>query len=109
MDFDTKIKRARYIGDSTEIRETFSFADPSQILRAVRIYCGHYYGAMLWDLDSEMTGQMCRSWNTCVKLSYDIPRSTHTYIVENILASNFLPAKTELMARFVKFHQNLVQ
>ena len=64
---------------------------------------------MLWDLDSDMTGQMCRSWNTCVKLSFDIPRSTHTYIVENILAPNFLPVKTELMARFVKFYQNLVK
>ena len=108
MDFDEKMKRGIYIGDSTEIRETFAFVDPSQVLRAVRIYCGHYYGAMLWDLNSEMTGQMCRSWNTCVKLAYDIPRSTHTYIVENILASNFLPVKTELMARFSKFYQNLV-
>ena len=107
MDFDAKIKRARYIGDSTQIREAFSFADPCQVLKAVRLYCGHYYGAMLWDFDSDMTGQVCRSWNTCVKLTFDIPRSTHTYIVEKILASNFLPVKTELMARYVKFYQNL--
>ena len=35
-----------------------------------KAYCGHYYGAMLWDFRSEMVGQFCRSSNTCVKLTY---------------------------------------
>lgn len=108
MDYDIKTKRGRFIGDSTEVRETFSFGEPNQVLRAVRLYCGHYYGGMLWDLESEAVGMFCRCWNTCVKLTHDIPRSTHTYIVENILAPNYLPVKTELMARFLKFHDNLL-
>ena len=108
MDQDIRVKRARFIGDSTEIRETFKFAEVDQVLSAVRLYCGHYYGSMLWDLNSEMVGQFCRSWNTCVKLSCNVPRSTHTYLVENVLASNFLPVRTELMARYVNFHKNLV-
>ena len=107
MNHDVKVKRARFIGESTEIRESFSFADPLLILRAVRLYCGHYYGAMLWDFRSEMVLQFCRSWNTCVKLSYDIPRSTHTYLFEHCLASEFTPVKTEMMARYIKFHRSL--
>ena len=54
-----------------------------------------------------MVLQFCRSWNTCVKLSYDIPRSTHTYLVEHCLASEFTPVKTEMMARYIKFHRSL--
>ena len=63
---------------------------------------------MLWELDGEMVGQYSRAWNTCVKLTYGVPRSTHTYLVENLLAKNFLPVKTELMARFVNFFNSLV-
>ena len=54
-----------------------------------------------------MCGQFCRTWNTSVKLIYNIPRSTHTYIVENLLAKNYLPVKTELMARSINFLSSL--
>ena len=64
---------------------------------------------MLWDLDSAMVGQYCRVWNTCVKLSYDIPRSTHTYLVEHLLAVDFVPVRTELLARYVNFHKALLK
>ena len=103
MDQDIKVKRARFINDSVEVRDVFSFAQPEQILHAVRVFCGDWYGSMLWELDSEMCGQFCRTWNTCVKLVYEVPRSTHTYIVENLLAKKFLPVKTELMARGANF------
>ena len=107
MDHDMKCKRARFIENSTEIRETFSFAEPSLILQAVRLYTGHYYGSMTWDLQSEIAGQLFRSWNTCVKLAFDVPRSTHVYLVQNVLADEFLPIETELMARYVKFYESL--
>ena len=90
MDHDMKCKRARFIENSTEIRETFSFAEPSLVLQAVRLYTGHYYGSMTWDLQSEIAGQLFRSWNTCVKLAFDVPRSTHVYLVQNVLADEFL-------------------
>ena len=62
---------------------------------------------MLWDFQSEIVGQYCRVWNTCVKLTYDIPRSTHTYLVESFLAENFIPVNTELLARYVNFYKSL--
>ena len=58
-------------------------------------------------LSGDMCGQFCRTWNTSVKLIYNVPRSTHTYIVENFLAKNYLPVKTELMARSVNFLSSL--
>ena len=81
MSYDCKTKRGQFIGTSTDIRETFSFAHPDQVLNAVNIYVSHFYGAMLWDFTSDICGQFYRSWNTCVKLAWDIPRSTHTYLV----------------------------
>ena len=77
MDMDTKMKRAAFINNSTDIRHMFSFALPEQVLSAVSVYTAHFYGAMLWDLYGEMSGQVFRSWNTCVKLAWGLPRSTH--------------------------------
>ena len=37
MDQDMKVKRATFIGDSTECRETFGFASPVEVLRAVKV------------------------------------------------------------------------
>ena len=74
----------------------------------MRAYAGHHYGSMLWDLESEIVGQYCRVWNTAVKQTYAVPRSTHTYLVEHLLAVNFLPVKSELMSRYVKFLDSLL-
>ena len=109
MDQDIRIKRAQFINDSIEVRDTFSFAQPEQVLQAIKVYCGHYYGSMLWELDGDMVGQYCRAWNTCVKLTYGVPRSTHTYLVENLLAKKFIPVRTELMSRFVQLYCSLLQ
>ena len=81
MDQDVKVKRAMFIESSVEIRETFNFALPEQILKAVKTYSLHLYGGMLWDFSSDSTGQFCRAWNTCVKLAHRVPRSTKTFIV----------------------------
>ena len=49
----------------------------------------------------------CNAWNTCVKLAYQVPRATHTYIAENLLAEEFLPVRQELYARYTKFLKKL--
>ena len=54
-----------------------------------------------------MVELFCRSWSTCVKLTHNCPRSTKTWIVENLLAQNFIPVKTELMARYANFYKSL--
>ena len=64
---------------------------------------------MLWDLGSHTCGQYYRSWSTCVKLTYNVPRNTYTYLVENLLALEFVPIKTELLARYGPFFQSLTK
>ena len=105
MDFDAKCKRAAFIESSTDIREMFSFAYPSQILSSVNVYSAHFYGSMLWDLSSESAGQVYRSWSTCVKLAWDVPRWTHNYLVDNFLGGDLPPVKKKLMCQYVNFFQ----
>ena len=109
MEYDCKVKRAMFIDNSTDIRETFSFAHPDQILSAVNLYAGHFYGGMLWDFSGNRFNQLCNSWNICVKLAWDVPRSTHTYLVDNLLGINHLSVKRQLLSRYTKFFRGLLK
>ena len=55
MDYDSKVKRAKFINNSVDILDMFKFAHPDQVLRAINVYCGHCYGSMLWDLSSAVS------------------------------------------------------
>ena len=79
-DYDITVKKAQFINRSVEIRDIFSFAYPPQVLSAVRLYALHMYGSMLWPLNSDMVGQFCRSWNTCIKLAHECPRLSLIHI-----------------------------
>ena len=57
MEQDANLKRIKFIDNSTHIRETFSFADPTNILQAVQLYSGDAYGSMLLNLYGERTCQ----------------------------------------------------
>lgn len=107
MEHDIKTKKAMFINNSTDIRDTFRFAKPDQILKATSLYCCHLYGAMLWDISSDMCGQFCRSWNTAVKLAWQVPWSTHTYLVNNVLGVNHPSIEEQLIVRYVNFFKKL--
>ena len=81
METNARILKAKYIEKTIEIRETFSFAHPEQILRALDIFSSDCYGIMLHDLGSQTTESIFKAWNTAVKLTWDVPRNTYTYIV----------------------------
>ena len=102
MDQDMKNKRADFINKSTEVREGFNFAQPNQILQAVRTYCCSMYGAMTWSLFSDKAMQVFNCWGTCVKLAWGVPRATHTYLVDNLLAAGIPSVRLSLLACFLK-------
>ena len=107
MDMDIKMKRANFIRNSMDIRNMFNFALPEQILNAVKVYSAYFYGAMTWDLYGDMVGQVYRSRNTCVKLVWDLPRATHNYFVEHLLAKDFCSVRKMLLTQYVGFIQRL--
>ena len=107
MDKDAKVKRATFIRESTDLRESFGFASPSEILRAVKLYAGSHYGSSLWQFDSESAGQYFASWRTCVKLAWQVPRQTHTYMVDHLLSSDLTSVRCDIFARYIKFVRGL--
>ena len=103
MSHDVKNRRYSYIDKTTNLRNTFSFAHPKQILSAVTKYCGDHYGVILSNLYEEPAQQYFRCWGTCVKLAHSVPRSTHRYFVKDLLAPEFLSIRTVVISRFVNF------
>ena len=83
--FDCRIKRAQFIEKSTAIRELFKFANPPDIITVISLYSGSLYGSNLWDLYGERANQTWRCWNSAIKLAWNVPRETHTYITENLV------------------------
>ena len=107
MDMDARIKRAAYIDKTSDIRNIFSFAHPVQILKAGQVYCSDAYGFMLYDLSSQGSQSYLKSWNTFVKLAWDVPRNTFTYLVENCLAQHYVPLRKQICTRYTNFFQKL--
>ena len=108
MEYDAKVKRYSFIDKSVNIRECFSFADPVQILKAVQVYAGDGYGSMLWNLYGEEAGKYFRTWDTCVKLTWNVSRATHGYVVDNLLAADFKNFREQILVRYVKFVRKLL-
>ena len=108
MEYDISVKRAQFIDSSVKIQETFSFARPDEVMKAVETYAEHWYGSMLWDLFGVKADQLYKSWNTCAKVVWGVPRSTHTYLLDNLLVANFLSVKQQLVGRYINFVRNLI-
>ena len=107
MDYDIRVKRAEFISKSTEIRETFYFASPVEVLRAVKVFAGDFYGANLWQLSGSMADQVFHAWNTCIKLAWQVPRGTHTYFLERLLDCGISHVRHDILARYVTFFKSL--
>ena len=108
MEHDAKVRRAIFIQNSTDIREMFEFAHPAQVLQAVNVYACHFYGYMLWNLYGPGAGQVFRSWNTCVKLAWGVPRWCHNYFVENVLSCGIPPVRQRVLGQYLGFFQKLL-
>ena len=107
MDNDASIARAKFIDQSVETHQAFSFASPVEIIRALNVYCSSHYGSMLWELEGEAASQYFNSWTTAIKLAWDCPRGTSTYLVQQVLACGPSSERVDIMARHSKFFQGL--
>ena len=109
MEHDAKVRRAVFIENSTNIREMFGFAHPAQVLQAVNVYSAHFYGSMLWNLYGTGASQVFRSWNTCVKLAWGIPRWSHNYLVEHVLSCGIPPVRQRVLGQYLGFFKKLTK
>jgi hypothetical protein len=108
MEHDAKVKRAIFIENSTNIRELFEFAHPAQVLQAVNVYASHFYGSMLWNLYGVGANQVFRSWNTCAKLAWGVPRWSHNYFVEHVLSAGIPHVRQKILGQYLGFTKKLM-
>ena len=50
---------------------------------------------------------MFNAWNTCIKLAWQVPRGTHTYMVDMLLSCGISHVRNDILARYVSFLKSL--
>ena len=107
MELESKMKKAEFINKSVEVRETFNFANPVEILSATKLSCSSFYDSVLRDFKGPGAMPLFSSWTTAVKLAWSVPRGIRTYLVQQVLSSGLTSAKVDIMSRFVNFFRGL--
>ena len=74
-------------------------------MKLVSIYLTSFYGSNLWDLFGDSAERLYSSWNIMVRYCYDIPRTSHRYLIEPISGTTHL--KVKLIKRFNQFYKTL--
>ena len=69
--------------------------------------CSSFYGSMLWNLSGGGASQVFNSWNTAIKLAWDCPRDTRTYLTQQVLSCGLDSAKCDIWTRYAKFLKSL--
>ena len=107
MDQDIRSRRAGFIGDSTDVRETFSPAHPNQTIQAAKTYDCSMHNCMTWPLLSDMAKQFHNRWSTCIKSAWDLDRSTKTHFVGHLLAGRLPSMRSSVLVCYGKFYQSV--
>ena len=74
---------------------------------AINLYCCNGYGSMIWDLSSKATEQFFKSWNKQARLSWNVHRQTHTYLIEDYLCEDMPSLKSQILSRYPNFIRKL--
>ena len=76
MVHDCRTKLAQYIKKTVDIRTTFSFAHPTQVLAAMDKYEGDNYGVMLYNLTLRRHAVQCTTYHYGAMM-YKLPLPHH--------------------------------
>ena len=98
-------KRAAFIGKIHSFRQEFGNIDPIVYTKLVSIYLSSFYGSNLWDLYDNVTNKLFKTWNIMIRMTFDIPRNSHKYLIEPISQNSHL--KVKLIKRFINFAKAL--
>ena len=76
-------------------------------MNAINLNCCDAYGSMLWDLSEDYTESFLRSWNVQARHCWNIPRTTHVYLVENFFCSDIRSLRNQVYCRYANFVKKL--
>ena len=102
---DINEKRARYIQGNNQLMQEFSFASCSTKMFINKIYNGHHYGSVLWDLYNSQTEMVYNTWSVSIRKMLRLDRKTHRYLIEPLSKMKHL--KRMLFESFNTFTKKL--
>ena len=100
-------KRAILFDKIHQVQQQFGQYEPQLVLQLLSIYSTALYGSPLWQLYSEEHQKLNRSWNTAVKIIWNLPYATHTRFLEDLCPVQHL--EHVLISRYIGFIQNLTK
>ena len=104
---DLLCKRAILFDKVHQVMQQFGYLEPTLVVKLLSVYSTALYGSCLWQLNSTEHLQLNRSWNTAMKIIWDLPFATHTYFLENLSPVPHL--ESVLTGRYLGFVNNLLK
>ena len=98
---DIRTKRAQYITKNNDLAQEFHFCHPVAKFHLNSIYNSSFTGSPLWDLFGREADMLCNTWNTSVRIMFNLNYATHRYFIQPL--SNKVHLKNTLMKRFLGF------
>ena len=108
MESDSYRAKASFMTRSSDCRDSLHFAESEQRVQAIQLYCSDAYGALLYDFRSEYAESLFKAWNIQVRLAWDVPPTTHTWLVEGYFCDRMKSLKNQVLGRYPKFVQKLL-
>ena len=104
---DILCKRAILFDKIHQVLQQFGYYEPRLILNLLSVYSTALYGSSLWQLNCEEHLKLNRSWNTAVKIIWDLPHPTHSRFLESLSPVPHL--ESTLYARYIGFADSLAK
>ena len=76
-------------------------------MKLVNIYATSFYSSSLWNLSSTYFERVNAAWNNAIRMIYNVPRTTHTYLIEDI--SDGFHVTVMIASRLIQFHKTLIE
>ena len=90
MGKDIIVKRASFINKNIELNQEFAFCHPATKVKLNYVYNFHFTSSHIWDLFLKEATMLENSWNTSVKIMFDLPIQTHRCLIEPVSQSKHL-------------------
>ena len=104
---DINIKRAQFVTKNIELNQEFHFANAETKFSINQIFNSHYTGSPLWNLFSAEEIRFESSYNTSIKIIYDLPLNSHRCLIEPITEARHV--RIILFRRFLSFIQQIMK
>ena len=80
--YDLETKRIIFIQTAMELNLEFFSLPPDLKLRMCKLYNNPFSSSNIWKLESQQAHHLYSAWNKNIKVIYDLPWSTHRWVIE---------------------------